>query len=195
LAFAVMPYKVKNTYNQGFTLTEVLIGIAIIGIISAVAMPSLNSFLIQMRVDSQISEIQRMVLTARNTAINLGQRTTLCPLAEDNTCTNNWQNSLSVFIDLNGNDTLNDDDILIKVKSAVTSIDNLTYSQNLPLSYLPTGIIIANSNGSFTYCPSDTTYRRGIQISASGRATISSDLDDDDIDEFIGNPIVELTCQ
>lgn len=189
-----MPYNIKKKYNRGFTITELLIGLAIIGVITMVALPSLSDFIVKMRVDNQISEVQRLILTTRNTAINMGQRATLCPLGEDNSCTNNWRNALSVFIDLNQNNTFDGNDTLIKVKSAVVASDNLTYSQNTPLSYQPTGVIVAGSNGNFEYCPNATAFRRGISISPSGRATISSDLDDDNIDEFIGDPIIEIAC-
>tara|TARA_R110000737_G_scaffold127181_1_gene159683 strand:- start:101 stop:688 length:588 start_codon:yes stop_codon:yes gene_type:complete len=194
MVLAVMAHKFKKIYHQGFTITELLIGIAIVAIIAAVAMPSLSSFLVKMRVDNQISEIQRMILTARNSAVNMGQRTTLCPLAANNSCTNNWQNALSVFIDLNQDNILDANDTLIKVKPAVVAGDNLRYSINAPLSYQPTGVIVAGSNGNFIYCPSEVEFRRGISISPSGRATASSDLDNDDIDEFIGTPIIEIVC-
>ena len=82
--------------KQGFTLVEVIVAIAVVGILSAIALPSMGDFLVKMRVDNEISEMQRLLLTARNIAINTGKNTTVCPLSGKN-CTSNWQNKISVF--------------------------------------------------------------------------------------------------
>mgnify|MGYP000380327780 CR=1 FL=1 len=68
-------------FISGFTITELLIGIFIIGILTAVAVPSLGSFMLQSRVDNEISELQRLLLTARNSAVNSGKNVTVCPLS------------------------------------------------------------------------------------------------------------------
>lgn len=181
---------------RGFTLIELMVGVAMVGIITAIAIPNLGQFLIKMRVDNQVSEIQRLILTTRNTAINMGVTTTLCPLSNTNTCTQNWQNQLSVFIDLNNNAILELalGDQLIKVKAAINPGDNLQYSNNNPVTYRPTGLI-STINGNFSYCPeTQAALNRGITISPSGRASVSSDLDNDDIDEFIGFPPTPIVC-
>ncbi len=43
--------------TQGFTLFELLISIAIMGIITSIALPSLSEFLVKMRVDNQVSQV------------------------------------------------------------------------------------------------------------------------------------------
>ena len=83
--------------KQGFTLVELMVAIAVVAILSATALPKLNDFLLKMRVDDEISEIQRLLLAARNMAINTGKNTTICPLT-GNSCTNNWQNEISVLL-------------------------------------------------------------------------------------------------
>jgi type IV fimbrial biogenesis protein FimT len=50
----------------GFTLIELMVGVAILAIISTLALPNLNQFLVEMRVDSEISKLNRMIITARN---------------------------------------------------------------------------------------------------------------------------------
>ncbi|MCI2283147.1 prepilin-type N-terminal cleavage/methylation domain-containing protein [Colwellia sp. MSW7] len=70
------------TYRkQGFTLIEIMVAISIVAIMTTIALPSLNTFIVKMRVDNEISELQRLLLTARNLAINTGKNTTVCPLA------------------------------------------------------------------------------------------------------------------
>jgi len=182
--------------NSGFTLIELMVGVAMLGIISAVALPNLSEFLIKMRVDNEISELNRMILTARNTAVNMGQTVTLCPLAADNSCSDNWGEQLSVFIDLDDDDVFDlvDGETLVKVKAAIGSMDRLQYTQTVPVTYEATGLL-STANGNFIFCPEDEAgWNRGISIGASGRSTPSSDLDNDDDDEFRATPNASIVC-
>jgi len=189
---------------RGFTLIELLISIAILSIITMIAMPSMSRFIVEMRVDNEISELHRLILTARNTAINTGKNVTVCPLS-GTTCGTDWEGEISVFT--NDGDTLADnviysndgddtngldDEKLIKVKAAATSGDTLEYSQDI-LIYAPTGRLTNGTNGAFSYCPSsDTSLSRSVELSLAGRTYISQDTDSDGVDENRSD--VEVTC-
>ncbi len=185
----------KKYYNKGFTLVELMIAIAVVAILSAVALPSMGDFLIKMRVDNEISEVQRLLLTARNMAINTGKNTTICPLSSG-TCTTNWGNEISVFT--NSSNTADNDkydsatEELIKLKDAIKSGDKLQFTHT-SIVYRPSGQLLTPTVAStLKYCPKDEADRsRGIDISISGRSYISSDTDSDDKDEDrSGNEIV-----
>ena len=112
---------ISPKFIEGFTIAELLIGIAIIGILTAIAGPSLGQFMVQSRVDNEVSEIHRLLLAARNSAINSGKNVTICPLS-GTTCTTNWQNEISVFINsdntlANNSNYVSANEELIKVKS------------------------------------------------------------------------------
>ncbi|MCO4799273.1 MAG: GspH/FimT family pseudopilin [Colwelliaceae bacterium] len=186
----ILPLAFKH---QGFTLVELLISISILAVIMAVALPNLSSYLVKSRVDNEISELHRLILTARNTAINSGKNVTLCPLSAANTCGTDWQNELSVFnntADETKFDPVNEQ--IIKVRAKINTLDTLKLNQNA-LVYSPTGRLLSGSNSVFTYCPKDhSDYARGIDISLSGRVYASQDTDNDDKDEDrSGN---EFTC-
>lgn len=190
--------------KQGFTLLELMVAIAVVGILTAIALPSLNNFLVKMRVDNEITELQRLLLTARNMAINTGKNTTVCPLTagvcttacppSDDDCSNNWENEISVFTNDSNvfatNGTFAAPDELIKIKDAIKSGDKLQFA-NASVIYAPTGQLIT-SNGTFNYCPkNETNESRGIDLSISGRSYVSSDIDNDDKDEDRdGNEII-----
>jgi type IV fimbrial biogenesis protein FimT/type IV fimbrial biogenesis protein FimU len=180
-------------HKRGFTLVEVIVAIAVVAIISAIALPSMSSFLVKMRVDNEISEIQRLLLTARNMAINTGKNTTICPLS-GGACTTNWHNEISVFTNSDNSLATNNNfaapDELVKIKSEIKSGDKLQYTQK-SIIYTPDGRLLTTS-ATFSYCPKNNAdYSRGISISLSGRSYTSSDTDNDDKDEDrAGNDIV-----
>lgn len=179
--------------KRGFTLIELMVAIAIVAILSTIALPSMGEFLARMRVDNEISEMQRLLLTARNMAINTGRNTTVCPLS-GTACTTNWQNEISVFT--NSDNTLATNrnfvapDELIKTKDAIKDGDKFQYAQN-SIIYTPDGRLLTAS-ANFNYCPKDKTdLSRGISISLSGRSYTSSDSNKDGKDEDrLGNAIV-----
>jgi type IV fimbrial biogenesis protein FimT/type IV fimbrial biogenesis protein FimU len=180
-------------YQQGFTLIELMVSIAIVAILSTIALPSMGEFLVKMRVDNEISEVQRLLLTARNMAINPGKNTTICPLTSG-ACTNNWGNEISVFTNsdnsLATNNSFAAPDELIKVKGEIKSGDKLQYTEN-SIIYTPDGRLLTTSTN-FRYCPKDkTNLSKGISISLSGRSYKSSDTDNDGKDEdSSGNEII-----
>lgn len=179
--------------KQGFTLVELMVAIAVMAILSAIALPSMSDFLVKMRVDNEISEMQRLLLTARNMAINTGKNTTVCPLVAGK-CTTKWKNQISVFTNnvntLIDSNTFTANDELVKVKDKIKSKDKLQYSQ-VSVVYTPTGRLLTTAD-SFSYCPKDEAdHSRGIDLSVSGRSYTSSDTDSDDKDEDRnGNEIV-----
>jgi len=180
--------------KQGFTLIELMVAIAVVAILSAIALPSMSDFLVRMRVDNEISEMQRLLLTARNMAINTGRNTTVCPLVSG-VCTTNWGGEISVFTNdvntLANSNAFAGNDELIKVKDAIRTGDKLQYT-HVSVIYSPAGRLLTTA-ASFNYCPKDEVNRnRGIDISVSGRSYTSADTDNDDKDEDRnGN---EITC-
>ncbi|MDX2367720.1 MAG: GspH/FimT family pseudopilin [Colwellia sp.] len=179
---------------NGFTLIELMIGIAIVAILSATALPSLNSFTVGMRVDNEINQIHRLVLTARNSAINMEQNVIFCPLVGTTCTAGEWDKELSVFIDINNNGTYESaTDTLLKVKNEISDGDKLIYAGNSNLTFRPTGRITANANTAFKYCAKNhDDMSRSITISLSGRPYQSSDTDNDGKDEDRDNN--EISC-
>jgi prepilin-type N-terminal cleavage/methylation domain-containing protein len=172
----------KHHKNRGFTIVELLVTIAVAGIIITIALPSMGDFIAKMRVDNEISQLNRLVLTARNSAISMEQDVIVCPLV-NNACTTNWNNEISVFIDEDGNGAFNDDDRLLKVKAATTAGDSITYAGQNNITFAPTGTL-ASVASSFVYCPSsDNTLGRAVVFSISGRSYLTSDTNGDGRDQ------------
>lgn len=169
---------------HGFTIIELMIGVAILAILTFIAIPSLSSFTVKTRVDNQISELHRLLLTARNTAVNTGINSIVCPISTK--CTTSWQNELSAFTDSNGNGDFDAGEPIVKTKAAVKSGDKLQFSQTKVI-FSPTGRMTTNA-GAFSYCPKDhSNDSRSVEISGSGRVYSSADTDNDGKDEYKNN--------
>ncbi|XQW86011.1 GspH/FimT family pseudopilin [Thalassotalea piscium] len=183
---------ILHQINKGFTLIELIVGVAIVGILLAVGVPGLSEFTIKARIDSEISELHRIILTARNTAINTGQYVTICPLSGKNCLTADWEKTLSVFT--NEANTLANAKIfestlvpasesLIKVKNAAKSGD-LIKATKTAIVFSPTGKLATPGPVMLKYCPKGRTdLARAVEISLSGRAYASEDIDNDGKDE------------
>ena len=186
------------TKCNGFTLVELMVSVSILSILAIVAIPNFSSFIVKMRVDSQISQLHRLLLTARNTAINSSYPVVVCPLNNSFQCSTNWQQEISVFIDINNDNSFSpdSDETIIKVKKAVKPNEKLQYGLNRNrITFAPTGRTIGwGSNGTFKYCPNGhKNLSRGIVVATSGRFYPSTDIDHDGKDESRGGK--EIVCR
>ncbi len=164
-----------NRLNIGFSLIELMVTIAIAGIAVTIAIPSLSSFTLKMRVDNEVSEIQRLLMTTRNAAINSGVQATLCPLAADNTCqnNNNWAGRIGVVTS----------DGLIKEREAINQGDILQFAFN-QVVYAPSGQLANNNIGTWSYCPQpNDEFCRAVILGLSRRTYLSADLNGDGRDQ------------
>jgi type IV fimbrial biogenesis protein FimT len=170
----------KSTFiTAGFTLIETMITIAILISLMTIAIPSFADFTIRMRVDNELSILQRQLFITRNTAINQNSFVTLCPLNEKNECHNQWEDPLSVFTDLNNNKVFEFalGERVVSEKSAVKNGDKLQYGKTRTgLTYAPTGHLSGwGQNATFKYCPNNHMDKsRGIVIAVSGRLYLTS---------------------
>jgi len=65
--------------SKGFTLIELMVVIAILGIILGLAVPAMSEFLIRQRVKSQSNDIMLAIASARSEAIKLNQAVSVIP--------------------------------------------------------------------------------------------------------------------
>jgi len=147
-----------------------------------------------MRVDNEISSLGRLLHVARNHAISHQANVVLCPLDNGSSCSTNWHEELSVFVDTNGNgqfDSANNE-FIISTKSPITSSDELTYAKNrTKIIYQATGHLFGLGNGTLRYCPKDHMDKsRAIVVARSGRFYTTTDTNHDGKDETRSKQII-----
>ncbi len=85
--------------EQGFTLLEVLMTVAVLAILVALAAPSFKNLMDRNAVTTQANEIMANILLARSEAVKRDQGVVVRRRS------GSWQNGLIVFADLNNNNT------------------------------------------------------------------------------------------
>ncbi len=143
--------------QRGFTLLEAIISVAIIGILVAIAMPSLRTVLQNNRSYVTAYQFQEFLVYARNEAIRRNAAVTICPAADTalTTCvttaayvTNtSWANGWIAFVDVNNNGTIAATTNILKVNPPLASGDNITSSQSR-ITYAGTSL---PTSGASTY--------------------------------------------
>jgi type IV fimbrial biogenesis protein FimT len=90
--------------QSGFTLTELMVVVAIVAILLAVGVPSYRYITTSYRMSSEVNGLLGDLMYARGEAIKEGQGLTVCVSTNGTGCTGggNWQNGWIVFSNPNG---------------------------------------------------------------------------------------------
>lgn len=88
---------------RGFSLVEMMVTIAVIGVLAAIAFPSFTAIVNNGRLSGMTNELVASIQVARSEAIRRNVRTVVCPSANGTTCSGgaNWSAGWMVFFDIN----------------------------------------------------------------------------------------------
>ncbi|MDE3273481.1 GspH/FimT family pseudopilin [Pseudoalteromonas sp. G4] len=159
--------------QQGITLLEIMVAVAILGIVSAITLPNLSPMLKAERADNFIDELSKTVKYARAKATTTDEFVVVCPIATPEAggaCSSDWENDpIVAFVDKGQDLNLSiTNDMLIRVMSLPNRQD--TVSQNKGSTAITIdGQGRVNQEHQFVICPngeSDNT--SALQISVSG---------------------------
>jgi type IV fimbrial biogenesis protein FimT len=175
---------------KGFTLVELMVVIAITGILTAVAIPQYTQYRASRMVRVLSSSLSSSFRLARSEAIRRGRDVTICrtedPDANPPACATNagdWTTGWIVFEDSLTRGTVDAADTIIKVEPPATGKGNMLVSGGgtYQLTYHALGLPVqaGNANGTIFVLPSlpaseqeGSKLRRDVVISITGRVRV-----------------------
>ncbi len=163
--------------NYGFTMVELLITLAVAGIIAAIALPNFQNFIKDNRLKTRTSEMVSQLQLARSEAAKQKMRVTICTSTNGSACTagTDWDKGWIVWTDKNSNAGIDPDSEILKTERESKQAVVINAGSDT-LDYLPDGTAITPGGGAiqFTFCDDRTAESgRQITIALTGRAESS----------------------
>jgi type IV fimbrial biogenesis protein FimT len=161
---------------KGLTMVELSITLAIVGILSAIAVPNLSQFLHRSGRVTTVNDFMHTIFLARSEAIKRNAVVSICRSVDGNTCGNktaNWESGWIVFINNDHDSPANRDaDEEVLHRHGAWSGGKVT-SNRQAFSFRPTSQ--GDVNGTIVFChpDADPNEARAIIISHTGRPRIS----------------------
>lgn len=167
-----------RVFARGVTLIELIIGIAVLGILAAVALPSFTETIQSNTQTSQINTLLSSLHLARSEAIKRNSPVTLCKSNDNSTCNtdndNHWERGWIVFVDSDGNGTRASAEELLRAQSAMGGDTTLrsTTTFNNRIIYSAKGINLSTTAGLFSLCDDrGASDARAVRITATGHSS------------------------
>ena len=163
--------------KQGFTLVELVIGVAVAMILASIAAPNLQRIIQNNKMTALHNELLAVLSFKRSTAITRGTwinfcksnpKSTGCDLSKDS-CDSGW----IVFSDKNSNGIVDVGEKIIGLKKDMPDTIRMTSSRQRIL-YNSEGYAIGFT-GKFTFCDSrGDSAKKGLVMSNSGRVRVAT---------------------
>ena len=185
----VLNNSMKKIIQSGFTLLELMVVIAMMGLIMAVGIPSFQAMITTNEVADSTNELILSLRKARAEAISSGRNTVVCSSVDGTTCSGaagNWNQGWLVMVDrnLDGNYLEINDELLwvheLKSNTSIAITPSPTtatigvindFRHTVTFSY--TGELDAGTPGEFHLCSGVGDYpRREISVSVGGEASL-----------------------
>lgn len=195
--------------NIGFTLIELMVTVAIAGVVLGIGIPSFNEAIRNSRLTTSANELITALNLAKSEAIKRGEHVVVRKTGAQ------WENGWQVFVDIDRStaakeNTFDDDgdanlceadeDCVLRVYSALSTSYTLRGNNNFTnfIRYTPLGL--SNNMGSFAVCDNsdgnglpEANTSKLIIVNRVGRTRMAPDNNTNGIPEKDDNPITDLT--
>lgn len=158
----------KSRTAKGFTLIELMVAIALLGILLALAMPSFSDMIRRMRIESAASSLSVAFATARSEAVKRGRDISVCKSDNGTTCTTSgdWSTGWVIYATAG---------TPIKAFDAPNGELSMVGNANLvnAVTFTATGATTLAAAGSIQVCKSGQT-AKVLSVAVSGRVRVAS---------------------
>ena len=159
--------------TSGYTLLELMITLALVATIFAFGIPSMNTFIQNDRLVTQINTLVGHLSYARSEAVKRSQQVAVCVSNNTISCTggNNWENGWIIYVDLDGDGSFTGGEQVLRAQQQLEGANTLSAGTiGTQVTYDYRGFVDAASVGSFSLCDDrGAAYGKAISISPTGR--------------------------
>ncbi|WP_029655203.1 GspH/FimT family pseudopilin [Marinobacter daepoensis] len=173
----------NTSKGKGFSLLEVLICILLIAIVASLSIPNLSSWVLNSRKQSIFNELHGFLAFGRWAAVTEKKLVTICPLNSSGVCVDDWNLTISAFIDADKNRKPDNNVILRQLALDLTGFD--LKSRTAGRGYFrfnPEGAA-HGTMGSLLLCPDDQKQESMayMPVNLAGRFRVEDDIDHDGV--------------
>lgn len=144
----------------GFTLVEMLVVMAIFGIIAALSMPSFRDFTLRRAISAQISELGAAMRLVRSEAMKRGRDVSMCPTNDPNDAfprcagkSNDWANGYLAFMGTQERQTVEKRDQIIRVQQKLSGGGVIQANAVGAIRFRPNGVLKGGGAREFVFKP------------------------------------------
>ncbi len=164
-----------STKQTGFTLIELMVTIAVLGILLSIGIPSYQNMVLNSRITAQANQVITALNYARSEAVKRAAPATVCSTNGGAACagSTNWSTGWLVFADANENGAVDGGEAILRVWPALNTGNTLNKTGiHTRVTFAATGFS-AGFMTTFNLCDTNgVSGSRTITINATGRSYV-----------------------
>jgi len=168
-------YDRRHRFNDGFTLVELIFGVALLSIVTVLGAPSMHSLLQRQRLTTATHTVIHHLALTRMNAVTKGRPAVLCPSVDGQRCSGgtDWSQGWLLFIDRGEERGLQpariEDIVRVERNPFGGNLHLSTTSGRSRIRYMPDGRSVG-SNLTFSLCSPKGELLTSVIVNNGGRA-------------------------
>ena len=155
----------------GLTALELLVSLAVLGILVSIAVPTYRNFVLEQRIRAASNALHLDLLAARSEAVQRNTQVVACPGRPSNGCaaSNDWDGGWMVFRDANGDRDLQHGEAIVRNAPRIDGVSIRSSRGRRDIRFFSNGSA-PGSNTTISLCgPGGGKHARKLVISNIGR--------------------------